>query len=226
MAPPVSRRNLLKGSMIWTFSAGWTGLLLRSAMAQDAVNLLSYQGRLTDTSGTPLTGMYNVFFRMVDKGGQGLPGGSSWEEEHFNVPVEDGIFTILLGSKTAFPGGIFEGPPTDAYGPVRYLQIAVDGEFLTPNVRLTSAAWAIGISTIEGPTGPKGEKGEKGPRGERGPTGEAGPTGQRGDPGPTGPQGLTGSQGVAGPTGPTGPANIPSGPTGVTGPIGPTGEKG
>lgn len=204
MPPPFSRRELLKGSFIWTFSTGLTGLLLRSAAAQDGVNLLSYQGRLSDSSGFALSGMYDFSFSLVDGSGNAVPGGP-WQETHSGVLVEDGLFTVLLGSKSTFPAGIFEGPPSDAYGPVRFLKIAVNGETLSPNVRLTSAAWALGISTIAGPTGPTGPQGETGPTGaagQHGPTGPTGPTG--GDPiGATGPIGSTGPTGT-GPTGATG----------------------
>lgn len=233
MPPPVSRRDLLKGTMILGFSSGFSGLLMRSVAAQEGVNLLSYQGRLTDPSGWPLSGSYDIGFRMVDQAGNPLP--TAWSELHNNVVVEEGVFTLHLGSKTTFPMGIFEGPPADSYGPLRFLEIAVNGETLSPNVRLTSAVWALGISTIAGPKGPKGEQGPTGmtgPSGMTGPTGSTGPTGAgetgpTGSAGETGPQGPTGSPGATG-TGDTGPTGVqgPTGAQGLTGPQGPTGNEG
>lgn len=247
MSPPVSRRGLLRGSMIWTVSIGWAGLLARGVQAQESVNLINYQGRLTDAEGNPLDGAYTVNFQMVDQGGSGLPNGSPWSETHNGVAVQQGLFNLQLGSITAFPAGLFEGPPTDSFGPVRLLQITVNGETLSPNIRLTSAAWAIGATAAMGPTGPTGIAGPTGPSGSMGqtgpaggPTGPAGPTGPDGQPGPTGTQGFTGptgqfgvtgpqgQDGVPGPTGPTGPPGQfgATGPTGMTGIVGPTGMTG
>ena len=219
MSPPVSRRGLLKGSMVWTVSTGWVGLVTKAAFAQDAVKLISYQGRLTDPEGLPLDGTYDFIFRMVDQGGSGLPAASPWVENHPGVVVEQGLFTLMLGSNTDFPDGIFEGGPTDAFGPVRFLQISVNGETLAPNIRLTSAAWALGTTAVAGPIGPTGPQGDLGLTGAAGPTGVAGPTGQQGATGPTGPDPF-------GPTGATGPTGGPTGATGATGDGGPTGPTG
>ncbi len=226
--PPVSRRDLLKGSILFGFSTGLSGLMMRTVAAQEGVNLLSYQGRLTDSSGGPLNGSYDIGFRMV--GQSGNPLATTWSELHNNVAVEQGVFSLQLGSKTTFPTGIFEGPPADSYGPLRFLEISVDGETLSPNVRLTSAVWALGISTIAGPAGPVGEMGPTGmtgPSGNTGPTGAQGPTGS-GDTGPAGPTGEFGPTGPTGDVGPTGPMGDvgPTGPIGDTGPTGPVGPTG
>ena len=213
MSPPISRRDLVKGCAVWTVSTGWAGMLARSALAQDAVKLITYQGRLTDSGGNALNGTFNFIFSMVDGSANGLPDGSPWVESHPGVPVTNGLFNLMLGSNTTFPDGIFEGGPTDSFGPVRFLQISVNGEILSPDVRLTSAAWALGTTSVPGPTGPLGDTGDQGP---------TGPTGPQGNSGPTGP---TGSQGQQGPTGPTG-ASAPIGPTGETGVTGETGPTG
>ena len=60
------------------------------------------------------------------------------------LAVTNGFFSVLLGSVTPFPADLFTGGTTDTYGPVRFLQVSVGGETLTPNIRIVSAAWAIG----------------------------------------------------------------------------------
>lgn len=222
MSPPISRRNLVKGCAVWTVSTGWVGMLAQSALAQDAVKLITYQGRLTNSIGVPLSGTYNFIFKMVDASGVDLPAGLSWAETHTAVSVTNGVFSLMLGSNTTFPDDIFVGEPTDSYGPVRFLQITVDGETLSPDVRLTSAAWALGTTSITGPTGPTGMTGPAGVTGVAGPTGAQGDTGDVGPTGPDGIQGPPGSMGPTGMTGPTGPAGPSGGPTGATGPIGAT----
>jgi hypothetical protein len=62
--------------------------------------MLSYQGYLTDASGEPLTGDVDITFRLYDapSGGAAL-----WTEAHTGdnaVPVEDGLFNVMLGSLT------------------------------------------------------------------------------------------------------------------------------
>lgn len=201
-----SRRDFLKRSLVWTIALSWVGVP-RESRAQ-APQLLNYQGRLTDASGNPRNGTFSMSFTI-------LGGPSAWTESQ-TVVVSNGFFSALLGSVTPFPAGLFQGGNIDTYGPVRYLQVAVDGETLLPNIRIVSAAWAIG--TVGGPTGPIGPTGSAGGAGGVGPTGVAGPVGPTGPTGPTGPgvtpTGPTGATGATGFTGPTG------GPTGVTGPTG------
>lgn len=192
-----SRRDFLKRTLLWTIGTSWVGAAL-DAFAQ-APQLLNYQGRLTDPSGAPRNGSFSMGFTI-------LGGTSSWSETQ-TVNVANGFFSALLGSVTPFPADLFTSGQTDAFGPLRYLRVSVNGETLSPDIRIVSAAWAIG--TVAGPAGPTG------------PSGPGGPTGPSGVAGPTGAGGF-------GPTGPTGPAGFdgPIGPTGPTGPVGPTGSQG
>jgi len=173
---------------------------------------------LTDPSGTPIDGLVNMSFRIVDAdtGGVGLPYGTPWAESHVGVSVQEGIFTVQLGSLTAFPADLLVGDPSDTLGPVRYLEVTIGAETLSPNLRITSAGYAMG--TTVGPTGHMGPTGPMGPTGDIGSTGDMGSTGDNGQQGPTGPMGP---QGPIGPTGPTGPIGGPTGSTGSTGPTGP-----
>jgi hypothetical protein len=204
-----SRRDFLKRTLLWTIGTSWVGAAL-DAFAQ-APQLLNYQGRLTDPSGAPRNGSFSMGFTI-------LGGTSSWSETQ-TVNVANGFFSALLGSVTPFPADLFTSGQTDAFGPLRYLRVSVNGETLSPDIRIVSAAWAIG--TVAGPAGPTGPYG---------PTGVAGPTGPTGAGGfgPTGPTGPAGFDGPIGPTGPTGPSGIAgfAGPTGATGLVGPTGSQG
>ncbi len=220
-----NRRVFVGRSVALFISSTWIFEALE-AVAGEAVNLLTYQGRLTDPSGTPINGPVNMSFRIVDAetGGVGLPyaPATPWAETHVGVSVLEGIFTVQLGSLTPFPADLLVGPPSDSLGPVRYLEVTIGAETLSPNLRITSAGYAMGTTvgpTGEiGPTGPTGAWGESGPTGPMGPTGDRGSTGDNGIQGPTGPMGP---QGPIGPTGPTGPIGGPTGSTGSTGPTGP-----
>jgi hypothetical protein len=98
-----------------------------TAQAQSAT--MAYQGYLTDTEGNPLGGTGNLSFALyaTPSGGASL-----WEETQTNVQVNEGIFSVMLGSEEPFNGVDFENP--------LYLGIAIDGgSELQPRVPLGAA---------------------------------------------------------------------------------------
>ena len=140
---------------------------------------MNYQGYLTDAYNEPLTDYVTVTLSLYETETAEVP---VWTETHSDVYVEDGLFSILMGSVT----------PLDVdFDTPYFLGVAVgeDAE-MTPRYPLSSAAYAMG-----GLTGPQGEKGEKGDTGDTGPRG---PQGEKGDTGDTGPQGEQGPRGVQG----------------------------
>lgn len=142
MPHPHSRRDFLKRTILWTIGTSWVGAAL-DAFAQ-APQLLNYQGRLTDPGGAPRNGSFSMGFTI-------LGGTSSWSETQ-TVNVANGFFSVLLGSVTPFPADLFASGQTDAFGPLRYLRVSVNGEMLSPDIGIVSAPW--GISTVAGPAGP------------------------------------------------------------------------
>jgi hypothetical protein len=68
------------------------------APAATSTSTISYQGRLADSSGNPLTGKYNLEFRIYDVPTGGVP---LWTEMWTGanaVDVSDGLFNVMLGS--------------------------------------------------------------------------------------------------------------------------------
>ncbi len=110
----------------------------------DAPMLLNYQGNLTAPDGTPKNGTFAMDFAVYDaeSAGNQLPTGSPWGETQ-SVQVTDGVFNVLLGSVTDLPEALFEGGPSDDKGPLRFLEVVVGGETLSPRKRIGSAAYAI-----------------------------------------------------------------------------------
>lgn len=230
-----SRRDFLRRTLVLTITSSWVGGAL-DAFGQTAAQLLNYQGRLTDPLGNPRDGVFPMSFSII--------GGSAWSESQ-SVQVTRGFFSVLLGSVVPFPADLFLGGSSDARGPLRYLRVVVSGETLSPDVRIASAAWAIGTVTgAPGATGPQGGTGATGATGQgttgaagaTGPTGATGsgatgPTGASGPSGNTGAAGSTGATGTPGTTGPTGAQGVTgaqgsSGSAGSTGPTGPQGSAG
>jgi len=69
---------------------------------------LSYQGTLMDSSGYPLTGIYEITFRIYDAPSDGT---LLWEEVRSGanaVPVYNGLFNVMMGSLNPIPEVVWE----------------------------------------------------------------------------------------------------------------------
>lgn len=101
----------------------------------DAPKTLNYQGYLTDTAGTPISGSRSITFRLyaVASGGTAL-----WSETLPTVSLTNGIYQVVLGAAT---------PLTLQFDVPYYLGVAVgtDPE-LTPRQPLTSTPYALGLA--------------------------------------------------------------------------------
>jgi hypothetical protein len=99
---------LVVAGLLWASSAG--ALPLRApAAAGTSTGTIAYQGRLADANGNPLTGTYNMIFRLyaVPTGGAPL-----WEEQWTGsngVRVSDGLFNVMLGSLRAIEQSVIAG---------------------------------------------------------------------------------------------------------------------
>jgi len=107
-------------------------LLLAPAYAGAAIpGTVNYQGRVTDNAGTPLQGSHAVTLTLYNSGGTQV-----WTETHPTVTVTDGLFSLEMGSVTAFGPLAFDVSYT--------LGIAVDGGAeLTPRQPLSSVPYAL-----------------------------------------------------------------------------------
>jgi len=63
----------------------------------DVPDTISFQGYLSDDSGNAVNGTTDITFSIVD---------TSWKEKHYDVPVNNGIFSVQLGSETAFGNSV------------------------------------------------------------------------------------------------------------------------
>jgi hypothetical protein len=108
-----------------------------SARARDAdvtwqvPKLINYQGMITDDSGNPLNGNYDIIFKIYN---HIQAGNAVWEETHTDVPVTDGLFNVILGSLTTLDLTFYE---EDQY----WLDVTVETEHM-PRLRLISVAFA------------------------------------------------------------------------------------
>jgi len=130
---------LALGSMLWAADdavvapqpAANRQSLIANRQSADAVALpqiMTYQGRLTDATGTPVPdGEYSITFKLYAQ----LTGGSPFWMETQKVGTRDGLFSVLLGSVTPITTG--DGRP----GTAAYLGMTVAGsEEMVPRLRI------------------------------------------------------------------------------------------
>ena len=126
--------------LLWANNAG--ALPFRApTLAGDSTTTISYQGRLADSSGNPInTSGVGMQFRLynTDIGGSPL-----WEESHTAVPVEDGLFHVLLGSTNPIPVSLLANNSTLWLG----VTVGSDSE-MTPREQIASVPYAMIASTV------------------------------------------------------------------------------
>jgi len=92
---------------------------------------INYQGMLTDDTGNPLNGEFDLTFRIYD---QLTLGTMKWTETQYNVLVTDGLFNVNLGDSTAI-----DLPFNEDY----WVEIEIEGSgVLSPRLKLTSVPYA------------------------------------------------------------------------------------
>lgn len=104
-------------------------------VAADIPRLINYQGILTDSGGLPLDGPHNLTFKIYPDTTQGAA--ALWTEVHTGVPVNGGLFNVILGGTTALSDDLFAGAE-------RWLGVTVDADAeMFPRFRITSTPWAL-----------------------------------------------------------------------------------
>ena len=103
--------------------------------------MINYQGRLTDTGGSAVTGSVTIIFRLYDAATAGT---KLWEETQTMSlsEADNGIFNVILGSVTALTSVDFN---TAMWLTV---QVADDTE-MTPRQRLTAVGYAVNADQID-----------------------------------------------------------------------------
>lgn len=120
--------------------------LCRTASAEIPVGKIPYQARLTDANSNPLTGTYNLTFRICDSaaGDCSAAPGQLWFETQTGVSVDRGLVSVNLGNNTVIPGTIFNGATT-------YLEIQVEADpAMTPRIRLLPSPYAFNTQSFQG----------------------------------------------------------------------------
>jgi len=112
------------------------GILLCVTFAvADVPYLINYQGIVTDTDGTPITGIHDLTFSIYADSLPIRP--PMWTEVHTGVAIDDGLFNVILGHTTPIPAVLFNYEN-------RWMGITVDtDEEMAPRMRITSVPWSL-----------------------------------------------------------------------------------
>jgi hypothetical protein len=103
-----------------------------------STNTISYQGRLADTNGNPLTGVYNMEFRIYSHPTAGEPLWTEYWTGGNSVQISDGLFNVMLGSINASLISAIQGNNE------LYLGITVGSDTeMTPRIQLGSVPFAM-----------------------------------------------------------------------------------
>ena len=124
------------------------GAVPLNAPSTTSTSTISYQGRLADSGGNPLTGMYNLEFRIYDVPAGGTP---LWEEFWTggnSVAVSDGLFNVMLGSVETDLAASIEGHDELYLG----ITVGTDAE-MEPRVQLGSVPFAMYAARANVPDG-------------------------------------------------------------------------
>jgi len=116
-------------------------LFLSSPVVAQVPHLVNYEGMLTDDGEIPLTGDYDLTFRIYPDSTAGAA--VLWTEIHPVVLVDDGFFHAILGSITAIHDSLFQAEE-------RWMGITVDDDpEISPRMRITSVPWALKASVAD-----------------------------------------------------------------------------
>lgn len=101
---------------------------------------ISYQGKLTNSSGVPINGNVAITFYIYNAASGGTV---IWSEAHPSVAVTNGHFSVSLGSVTPLTRTVFEVTP-------RYLALKVGADAeMTPRIILQTAPYAFTARGLE-----------------------------------------------------------------------------
>lgn len=115
-------------------------ILAGSLSAQKIPQVIFYQGYLTDNNGDPINQNHAMTFRIYTA----LTGGEKrWEEVNSSIPVNRGVFSILLGSQNPIPMDIFSDK-------MRFLEIVIGNETLSPRQQIASVPYAYTAGSVQG----------------------------------------------------------------------------
>ena len=99
----------------------------------DVPATINFQGALKDENGEPVNDTKIIQFLIYD---DETAGSLVWSEYQSSVEIVDGIFSVELGSDTAFPSDLFQDEEL-------YITFQLGGDEMSPRQRILSVPYAV-----------------------------------------------------------------------------------
>jgi len=123
------------------FGIGWVGgvvaLFTMASMTLAVPSFVNFQGRVLDGEDNPLAGPVDIEIAVFDAA---IDGTELYREAHLGTSLVNGVYSIWIGQGTS-PLGTFDADTFAADN--RWLEVAIDGETLTPRQPFASVAFAF-----------------------------------------------------------------------------------
>lgn len=107
---------------------------------------INFQGKATDADDKPLDGdNYNLTFRIYEFATEGDPADAIWAENHQNVNIDKGVFSVLLGDGKPTPT-----PLNITFDKSYWISVEINGQGeLKPRQLITSVGYAYAAETAK-----------------------------------------------------------------------------
>ena len=152
-------RQFTATAIIITMLVMIIGVVVPQAFAVAPENILTYQGRVLDTNGTPVTdATIPIKFFLYDTAAGGVcvwsnssstcDGDTPGLTVSKSVPLTTGLFTQNLGDI----GDTFAAIPDDVFAndASLYLEVDINGETLSPRKLMTAVPYALNAQSLDG----------------------------------------------------------------------------
>ena len=107
----------LVNCLVCTLALSAVAMLLPSKLSAGVPAVMLYQGHVTDPAGDPINGVHDITFTIYDSK---ISDTGVWTETHTGVSIENGLFTVYLGSVELLFAYVISLTPN------RYLGIKID----------------------------------------------------------------------------------------------------
>jgi hypothetical protein len=108
-------------------------IFMLGVASAEVPKMINYQGKLTNTDGTLIDTTISMTFSIYP---DSIGTDSLWSETQSSVVVENGVFSVLLGSANEIPYSVFDGS-------VRYLGVKVGNDSeMVPRRAIMSVGYA------------------------------------------------------------------------------------
>jgi hypothetical protein len=107
------------------------------AATADVPAIINFQGQVLDAGGVAATGSVTIDIGIWDSGSGGT---RIYREQHPNTPLVNGVYNVLIG-KGSNAASTLNADTFSA--PSRWLELAINGETLTPRQPFSSVAYAL-----------------------------------------------------------------------------------